>query len=195
MRRFPYDDKKNKNWRSIHEHDHFWEKYQIPRGNIKKNENSLNAALREFFEETGHFVEGSGYLNNIPFLLEWVDGNIKWCYVIYILFIDSVKRFENMGNICVESIHDINSKEINFIYNVIGDSCLRRSVLIERKAFFNQIMSKWVYMKKVESIINNNKCIENNYNLFIDTIFTFIKNIQYNNVSEYYKVLSQINIL
>jgi ADP-ribose pyrophosphatase YjhB (NUDIX family) len=59
--------------------------YEIPKGHINKNESNINAAIREFYEET-HIHKGKyKILYDVkPFIYSFIDDNVKYNYFYYI---------------------------------------------------------------------------------------------------------------
>jgi len=77
----------------------FLEAIQIPRGCKEKNDKSLlDAAKREFLEETHCSNKNVIFIYKKPFVLFWYDDNRKWEYTIYIGFLDDEFKFKNTSN-------------------------------------------------------------------------------------------------
>lgn len=212
MRRYPYniDNCSNKNeitsrnWRNDNQVCNYWEKFQIPRGRVKKNENFLNGALREFFEETSCIPLGPGILYDEPFLLKWYDCGKEWRYYIYIMFTSEV-RFLKKDNVKIETIHNTTTSDTNtkqlvdveenvdiYINNYVLCNGLNKSIRNERELFYNRSMDVFTYKKNMLKILYNNPHVESNYKSLINVVLSFVNNIKERNVCGYYKTYSII---
>lgn len=94
----------------------FKENYEIPKGRKIKSESSLDAAIREFQEETNISRKSYNIINIRPHIVTFYDAGQKYQYVYYIAFADSLKlsiSFKNKEQIKeVASIHQFNLEEL-----------------------------------------------------------------------------------
>jgi ADP-ribose pyrophosphatase YjhB (NUDIX family) len=66
----------------------WWGTYSIPKGQIDKNENLLNAAIRETFEETGIHIKEKSIQRHLDGIIKYTDdkGNVYKKVYYFIAF-------------------------------------------------------------------------------------------------------------
>lgn len=93
--------------------------YEIPKGHKGKNELPIDAAIREFFEETNITREQYELLDIRPHTITFIDAGQKYKYIYFIAKIGNPKisvSFKNIDQIKeVSSIHKFNLEELNVI--------------------------------------------------------------------------------
>jgi 8-oxo-dGTP pyrophosphatase MutT (NUDIX family) len=113
-KRFLYDEGKRllkliKNTKSVHK---LWE---IPKGMINKNESHINAAIREFNEETNIKKNKYKILYNVkPLIYIFEDDNITYKYVYYLAIMLDSKYIPNV-ELNVNSQSLMESIDIKFL--------------------------------------------------------------------------------
>lgn len=137
-KRFLFDEGKRllkliKNTRSVSK---LWE---IPKGMINKNESTLNAAIREFREETNIKKNKYKILYNInPLEYIFVDDNITYKYVYYLAVMLDNKYVPNVElSITSNSLKE--SIDIKFL-NIIEISIINKDLKFNK--FIKEIFKK-----------------------------------------------------
>ena len=94
----------------------FKENYEIPKGRKNKLERPIDAAIREFHEETNINRKQYNILPIRPHIVTFYDAGQKYQYVYYIAYAENLKltiSFKNKEQIKeVASIHQFNLEEL-----------------------------------------------------------------------------------
>lgn len=77
----------------------FVEHISIPRGKKEQNENELECAFREFIEETNTCPTGNIFLEKKRFILQWIDDNVVWRYVVYKIYATNLVKIKNVCHV------------------------------------------------------------------------------------------------
>jgi 8-oxo-dGTP pyrophosphatase MutT (NUDIX family) len=95
--------------------------WEIPKGRINKNEESLDCAIREFKEETNIDIDSYSIIFNIrPIIETYVSSNVKYIHTYHMAFspekIEPIISFKYDNQISeIEQIRWVNIDEIKFI--------------------------------------------------------------------------------
>ena len=100
--------------------------YEIPKGHVNKHESHINAAIREFQEETN--IHKSKYrllVDEKPLIYTFVDENVKYIYHYYIaIMLDQsyIPKVNYSNKHMLFETCDIRFLETNFIHIINNDS-------------------------------------------------------------------------
>jgi len=99
--------------------------YEIPKGHCNKNESNINAAIREFYEETHlHKNKYKILFDEKPFIYSFIDDNVKYIYTYYIaILLDNnyVPKVNFDSKHMLYETSDIKFLPIDYIYLINND--------------------------------------------------------------------------
>jgi 8-oxo-dGTP pyrophosphatase MutT (NUDIX family) len=99
--------------------------YEIPKGHCNKNESDINAAIREFYEETNIHKNKYKILYNVkPFIYSFIDDNVKYVYTYYVaIMLDNnyIPTINYDNNHMLYETNDIRFLPIDYIYIINND--------------------------------------------------------------------------
>ena len=99
--------------------------FEIPKGHCNKNESNINAAIREFYEETNlHKNKYKVLYDEKPIIYSFVDDNVKYIYTYYIaIMLDQsfIPRVNFDNKFMLYETSDIRFLPIDYIYVINND--------------------------------------------------------------------------
>ncbi len=116
--------------------------WEMPKGMKNKNESDINAAIREFYEETNISKNKYRILWDVPkFEFKFVDENVEYRYIYYpAIMLDC--RFQPLIDISITKSSLLESSEIKFL------SAEEAMVLTNNKNLYNLLSSIKKKVKK-----------------------------------------------
>ncbi|AKN80727.1 BV-E31 [Diatraea saccharalis granulovirus] len=174
-----YNEKVNRNLK-YNKHIPFVEKLSIPRGKHDVGEKDYETAVREFIEETG-LVFDTVYVYNEPFILEWLDNEKLYKYVMYVAFLGGALYYLKKR----PNSYDIKLREKKkHEYNVDMLKQKFRTQELVRKI---EVMN----LKKYISYMENRQLITyeySNYAIFFDYIYHVKKLYENGQLTSFFKI-------